>query len=252
MYLSIFARAGSWLLLRLSSPCGEQGPLPRGCARASHCGGLPLQHRLWGMKASVVAAPGVLGIGSVVVKHGLSCSTAWGIFPDQGLNPCLQHWQAHSLPLSHRGSPGSVFIEVVEKMNEWEKVAVLTAFGIILTAWQPAWSLSNTDMFLLLTRRRTLNPSHNQGLTPQKGRRGIGVPTASSLSSTLSTSGFKEINWHSNCSGKSEKSQRLLDENVSRPVPCMRSVVRPKAQAEATPEGGKERCFHQGLTSPWC
>ena len=119
MHLSIFGWAGSWLLLRLSSPCGEQGPLPSGCARASHCGGLPLQHSLWGMKASVVAAPGVLGIGSVVVKHGLSCSTAWGIFPDQGLNPCLQHWQAHSLPLSHRGSPGSVFIDVVEKINEW-------------------------------------------------------------------------------------------------------------------------------------
>ena len=25
--------------------------------------------------------------------------------PTQGLNPCLLHWQAGSLPLSHRGSP---------------------------------------------------------------------------------------------------------------------------------------------------
>ena len=28
-----------------------------------------------------------------------------GIFPAQGLNPCLLHWQANSSPLSHLGSP---------------------------------------------------------------------------------------------------------------------------------------------------
>ena len=28
-----------------------------------------------------------------------------GIFPTQGLNPCLLHWQVDSLPLSHQGSP---------------------------------------------------------------------------------------------------------------------------------------------------
>ena len=33
--------------------------------------------------------------------HGLSCSMACGIFPDQGSNPCLLHWQVDSLPLSH-------------------------------------------------------------------------------------------------------------------------------------------------------
>ena len=36
---------------------------------------------------------------------GLSCSRACGIFPDQGSNPCLLHWQVDSLPLSHEGSP---------------------------------------------------------------------------------------------------------------------------------------------------
>ena len=35
-------------------------------------------------------------VGSVVVAHGLSCSAACGIFPDQGLNPCPLHWQADS------------------------------------------------------------------------------------------------------------------------------------------------------------
>ena len=33
---------------------------------------------------------------SVVVAHGLSCSTACGILPDQGSNPCPLHWQADS------------------------------------------------------------------------------------------------------------------------------------------------------------
>ena len=28
-----------------------------------------------------------------------------GIFPTQGLNPCLLHWQAESLPLYRLGSP---------------------------------------------------------------------------------------------------------------------------------------------------
>ena len=31
-------------------------------------------------------------MGSVVGMHGLSCSSACGIFTDQGLNPCLPHW----------------------------------------------------------------------------------------------------------------------------------------------------------------
>ena len=43
--------------------------------------------------------------GSVVVAHGLSCSTACGILPDQGSNPCPLHWQADSQPLRHQGSP---------------------------------------------------------------------------------------------------------------------------------------------------
>ena len=42
---------------------------------------------------------------SLAVTHGLRCSTACGIFLDQGLNLCLLHWQADSLPLSHQGSP---------------------------------------------------------------------------------------------------------------------------------------------------
>ena len=40
-----------------------------------------------------------------MAQEGLSCSKACVIFLDQGLNPCLLHWQVDSLPLSHQGSP---------------------------------------------------------------------------------------------------------------------------------------------------
>ena len=39
-----------------------------------------------------------------MVVHGLSCSVVCGIFLDPGWNPCLLHWQADSLALSHPGS----------------------------------------------------------------------------------------------------------------------------------------------------
>ena len=34
--------------------------------------------------------------GSVAVVHGLSCSVAYGVFLDQGSNPCPLHWQVDS------------------------------------------------------------------------------------------------------------------------------------------------------------
>lgn len=50
------------------------------------CGVISLaaDHRLQGTGAAVVAS------------HGLSCVSAFGIFPDQALNLCLLHWQADS------------------------------------------------------------------------------------------------------------------------------------------------------------
>ena len=67
---SSLQRAGATLLR-----CGAQ---------ASHCGGFSL----W--------STGSRRAGSVVAAHGLSCSVACGIFPDQGSNPCpLQIGRAH-------------------------------------------------------------------------------------------------------------------------------------------------------------
>ena len=45
-----------------------------------------------------------LSTGSIVAD-GLSCSTTCGIFPDQGSNPRLLHWQVDVLPLSQLGKP---------------------------------------------------------------------------------------------------------------------------------------------------
>ena len=82
---------------------------------ASHCDASLIEEQgLWGTWASVVAARELshwgcwlLVTGSVEVAHGLCCSTTCGIFLDQGLNPCLLHWQVGSLPLSHREAPVS-------------------------------------------------------------------------------------------------------------------------------------------------
>ena len=78
---------------RLFSSCSKRGLLPSCSTRASHRSGLSC----WGAQdpghlGSVVVAPRLQGTDSVLVEHGLSCSTAHGIFLDQGSNqptfPC--------------------------------------------------------------------------------------------------------------------------------------------------------------------
>ena len=70
---------------------------------SSRCAGLSLSRPL------PLRSTGSGRAGSVVVAHGLSCSAACGIFPDQGSNPCPLHWQADSQPLRHQGSPVYLF-----------------------------------------------------------------------------------------------------------------------------------------------
>ena len=66
---------------------------------------LVMEHMLWGVPASVAAAPRLQDTDLVVVVHEFSGSMACGIFVDQGSNRCLLHWLEASLPLSHQGSP---------------------------------------------------------------------------------------------------------------------------------------------------
>ena len=88
----------------------------RFCARAfSSCGKRgPLFIAVRGPLIIVVLlrSTGSRRAGSAVVAHGASCSTACGIFPDQGSNPCPLHWQADSQPLRHQGSPVLEFLNV--------------------------------------------------------------------------------------------------------------------------------------------
>ena len=45
----------------------------------------------------------------------LGCSSACGIFPNQGLNPCPQGWQADLYTLYHQGSPiYSVYLNEIQ------------------------------------------------------------------------------------------------------------------------------------------
>ena len=94
VYLFIFGCAGSLSLFGLFSSCIERR-LPIIAMRRVLIVVTPLVavHRLQGVRASVVMA------------HRLGCSVSCGIFPDQGLNLCLLHWQVDSLPVSHQGSP---------------------------------------------------------------------------------------------------------------------------------------------------
>ena len=104
MYLFIFDCAGSLLLRGFFSSCDEWEPPSSCCAQASHLQGLVVDHALLGMQASVVAAPGLLSTGTIVMVHRLSCSEPCGVFPEQGLNPYLLQWPVDSLPLSHQES----------------------------------------------------------------------------------------------------------------------------------------------------
>ena len=59
---------------------------------------------------SVVVAPRPQSTGSIVVVHGLTCSTACGIFLNQEWNLCLLLWQADSLLSQQQGSPSKYFL----------------------------------------------------------------------------------------------------------------------------------------------
>ena len=71
---------------------------------SSRCAGLSLSRPL------SLRSTGSRRAGSAIVAYGPSCSAAFGIFPDQGSNPCPLHWQADSQPLRHQGSPLNCFL----------------------------------------------------------------------------------------------------------------------------------------------
>ena len=116
-FLFVFGLAGSLLL------CGAFLQLS---AQASYCWGFSCcRARALGPLASVLVVPGLYAAlqstGSAIVVDGFSCSVACGIFPDQGWNPCLLHWQADSLPWATREAPPCFIIMKTYKpcFQEW-------------------------------------------------------------------------------------------------------------------------------------
>ena len=98
-----------WLCWVFVSVQGLSLVVASGGHSSSRCAGLSLSGPLLLRSTSSRRA------GSVVVAHGPSCSTACGIFPDQGSNLCPLHWQADSQPLCHQGSPCCIFLDSTYK-----------------------------------------------------------------------------------------------------------------------------------------
>ena len=105
------------------------------CVHALQHGGLSsCEHQLYGSWTSVIAGHGLNSFSSwalehrlkIVVVHGLNCSTACGIFLDQGLNLSLMHWQADSLPLRYQGSPGCMYL-----FELWLSLGICLGVGLL-------------------------------------------------------------------------------------------------------------------------
>ena len=89
---------------------------------SSRCADLSLSRPL------LLRSTGSRRAGSVVVAHGLSCSAACGILPDQGSNPYPLHWQADSQPLRHQGSPAIIMKCAIKISLLWSCSMVLFTF----------------------------------------------------------------------------------------------------------------------------
>ena len=107
--------AGSLLLHGFFSGCSKRELLSSCSVQASlllHCTDFSLWWLLlWSigsrvlglqwlqLKGSVVAVHSLWSTGSIVVAHGLSCSAACGVLPDQGSIPCPLDRQVDSSPV---------------------------------------------------------------------------------------------------------------------------------------------------------
>ena len=69
-----------------------------------------------------VAHQAPLSVGFASKNAGVGCHfLLQGLFPTQGLNPCLLHWQEDSLLLSHQGSPGELERTLLWQLEKTEE-----------------------------------------------------------------------------------------------------------------------------------
>ena len=111
------------MLHGLSLVVARRAAFPSCGAWASHvAASFVAEQRLWcvgfrcraeslGLAGFSSCSSGLQSTGSTVVTHGLNRTSACEIFPDQGSNPCLLHWQVNSSPLSHQGSPRALTLK---------------------------------------------------------------------------------------------------------------------------------------------
>ena len=129
--INLFIYIYFWLCWVFVSVQGLSPVAASGGHSSSRCAGLSLSRPL------PLRSTGSRRAGSVVVAHGLSCSVAYGIFPDHGSNPCPLHWQADSSPLRHQGSPLPCILVDCWYMNSFAEL------------WVPGWPGLILFMFLL-------------------------------------------------------------------------------------------------------
>ena len=114
-----------WLCWVFASARGPSPAVASGGHSSSRCAGLSPPRPLSLQSTSSRRT------GSAVVAHGPSCSTACGILPDQGSNPCPLHQQADSQPLRHQGSPVAYFLITI--FYKFSSFLLVTDYTFILS-----------------------------------------------------------------------------------------------------------------------
>ena len=101
-----------------------------------------------------------------VVARSLSHFWACGIISDQRSNPCLLHWQADSLPLSHHGSPYVAFIFCHHNSApRFSSVQLFNHVLLFVTPWtaarQASLSITTSQSLLKLMSVESVMPSNH-------------------------------------------------------------------------------------------
>ena len=94
------------------------------------------------------------------MTYRLRCSAACGIFPDQGLNPCLLHWEVDSSPLSHQGSPtlcfsqvyslGTQYFYILQKGHHFYSLIITCRPLVVFEIPEPVVSVINFGKFSVI------------------------------------------------------------------------------------------------------
>ena len=69
-----------------------------------------------------VACQAPLSMGFLCPGQDMEHFLLQGIFLTQGSNPCLLHWQADSLPLSHQGSSTRFTVQMTDDWKPQESL----------------------------------------------------------------------------------------------------------------------------------